>query len=273
MSHRINRDLYKALESSALIQKVATGETISVGGLQLGVVRDFGAGTFGLPTLDADSGRGCILLIVADGAQTWQNATPTTLLTLGSGEVGLLVSIGSTSPYWRAINIDGSLSDDLTTVLGTHGVTIATAAGAIENSETSETTIEGTILELQNLEIVMPFTKFTTTAAASPLTASAGNLTGARHVFFQVTTDGAFGLTQRTATQMFGDITGCYVGFSFLLTVVNRGDNTLTITAGGGVTTTGELTLATLVTRTYVCTFTSATAMTMVSVSKGTIET
>jgi hypothetical protein len=106
------------------------------------------------------------------------------------------------------------------------------------------------------------------------VTPAAGILTGARHVYYEITTDGAFSLVTRTATQLYGDLVGAaFVGMSFVLTVVNRGNNTVTITAGGGITATGELTLATLTTRTYVITFTSATAATMVSVDKGTIET
>ncbi len=133
-----------------------------------------------------------------------------------------------------------------------------------------------TAVSIQGLHISnmcsLPYSKFTTTAAASPLTASAGDLTGAAHVVFQVTTNGAFALTTRTATQMFGDIPNAQIGMSFLLTVVSQGDDTVTVTAGTGVTITGTATVATKVTRTFVCTFTSATAITLQSVSKGTIE-
>jgi hypothetical protein len=123
-------------------------------------------------------------------------------------------------------------------------------------------------------QCTLPNAKYTTTAAASPLTAAAGDLTGANHVFFEITTDGAFGLTTRTATQMFGDIPNCHIGYTYLLTIVNRGNNTVTITAGSNVTiTASENTIATLVTRTYLVNFTSATACTFTSLSKGTIET
>lgn len=118
----------------------------------------------------------------------------------------------------------------------------------------------------------LPYSKFTTTAAASPLVASAGDLTGAAHVVFQVTTNGAFTLTTRTATLMFGDIPNAQIGMSFLLTVVSQGDNTVTVDPGSGVTITGTATVATKTTRTFVATFTSATALTLQSVSKGTIE-
>jgi len=119
----------------------------------------------------------------------------------------------------------------------------------------------------------LPVAKFATTAAASPLTAAAGDLTGAQHVFFEITTDGAFGLTTRTAVEMFADTPNAQVGQTYLLTVVNKGNNTVTITGGTDVTITATATLATLVTRTYVVTFATATTITMQDVIKGTIET
>ncbi len=123
-------------------------------------------------------------------------------------------------------------------------------------------------------QATLPNGQYNTTAAASPVTPAAGILTGANNVFYEITTDGAFGITTRTATQLFGDIPNCHVGFTYLLTIVNRGNNTVTITDGGSVTiTASENTLATLVTRTYLVRFTSATACTWTSLSKGTIET
>lgn len=119
----------------------------------------------------------------------------------------------------------------------------------------------------------LPVTKFTTSAAASPVTLAAGAITGAEHVYWQNTTDGAVTVNTRTAAQMYGDIPNAHIGMSFKLTIVNRGDNTVTLSAGANVTVTGETTIATTTTRTYVCTFTSATAMTAVSVDKGAIET
>lgn len=114
--------------------------------------------------------------------------------------------------------------------------------------------------------------KFTTSAAASPLTNAAGDLTGAGHVVFQNTTNGAFALTTRTAAQMFADDPNAYVGKSWFVTIVSQGDNTVTITGGTGVTITGTATVATKVTRTFVCTFTSPTAMTMTAFMRGSIE-
>ncbi len=118
----------------------------------------------------------------------------------------------------------------------------------------------------------LPQSKFTTTAGASPITAAAGDLTGAEHVVFRVTTAGAFGLTTRTAAEMFADTPNAQIGTAWLLTIVSQGNNTVTVTGGSNVTITGTATIATKVSRTFVCTFTSATALTMQGVDKGTIE-
>lgn len=120
----------------------------------------------------------------------------------------------------------------------------------------------------------LPATQFTTIATDTTITAAAGALTGAAHVFYQTTAAGAGGiaLTTRTATQMFADTPNAQIGMSFLLTVVSQGGGTVTVTAGTGVTITGTATVATKTTRTFVCTFTSATAITLQSVNVGAIE-
>lgn len=119
----------------------------------------------------------------------------------------------------------------------------------------------------------LPTAKYNTSSTVTSEIPAAGKLTGARHVYYENTADGAKEITTRTATELFGDVSGAFVGMTFLLTIVNRGNNTVTLTGGDDVTVSGEATIATLVTRTYVCTFNSATTLTMVSVNKGTIET
>ena len=120
----------------------------------------------------------------------------------------------------------------------------------------------------------LPPGKFTTIATDTTILAAASTLSGAHHTVYRTTAAGAGGiaLTTRTATQMFADIPKCYVGFSYLLTIVSQGGGTVTLTAGTGVTLAGTATVATKVTRTFVCTFTSATALTIQSVSTGAIE-
>jgi hypothetical protein len=111
----------------------------------------------------------------------------------------------------------------------------------------------------------LPNTKMTTRSAGSE-TAGAGHLTGARLVHWQNTANGAVTLTTRTATQMFGDITGAYVGLTWTLHIASRGDNTVTLQGGSNVTTSGTLTVATGTTKMFFCTFTSATAATITPV-------
>lgn len=104
-------------------------------------------------------------------------------------------------------------------------------------------------------------------------TAAAGEVTGARHVTLELENDSAYAYTTRTAAQMAADIGAAFfVGMSFMLLVVNSGNNTVTMTAGTGVTIVETATLATLTTRLFYCTFTSASALSMTSVSVGSIE-
>ena len=117
----------------------------------------------------------------------------------------------------------------------------------------------------------LPVAQFTTTAAASPVTAAAGDLTGSAHTTFRVETNGAFALTTRTATQMFGDITNCQIGTRYMLTVISQGDDTITITPGTGVTI-DTATVATKVARTYFVNFNSATTCVWTTIGKSTVE-
>lgn len=109
------------------------------------------------------------------------------------------------------------------------------------------------------------------TTALSNATLTAGLLTGAGEVYLQTTANGANSLTTRTATQMFGDTPGASVGGSYRLRIVNRGNNTVTLTAGSGVSTSGTMTIATNTWRDFVVTFNTATTMTIQDVGAGTI--
>lgn len=119
--------------------------------------------------------------------------------------------------------------------------------------------------------VCLPPTKHTIDSTGTQ-TADAGDLTGANHVYWENTANGAVALTTRTAAEMFGDIPNCQIGFAYMLTVVANGDNTVTFTAGANVTITGTATVATNTTRTFVITFTSASACTAKVVNKGTVE-
>ena len=115
----------------------------------------------------------------------------------------------------------------------------------------------------------LPYSKYTTDATGVQ-TVPVGLLTGASHVVAQNTANGAFAWTTRTATQMFADTPNARVADAYYLRITNTGNNTLTITAGSGVTLTGTATLATNTTRDFVVTFTSATALVMQQVGAAT---
>lgn len=105
------------------------------------------------------------------------------------------------------------------------------------------------------------------TAALQATTFAAGQLTGAKYTAFDNTGTTPGTMTTRTATQMFADLPGAVVGQSYVLAIRNSSGsaNTLTLAAGTGVTLTGTMTVAQTVTRTFIVTFTSATAVTIQS--------
>ena len=119
---------------------------------------------------------------------------------------------------------------------------------------------------------VVPAAKFTTNALTGAGTAAAGDLTGAATCYFQTTgtTPGTY--TTRTATLMYADDPDAYIGKTWTILVNNTSANTLTVSGGTGVTITGTATVAQNITRTYMATFTSATALTMQIVSVGSVS-
>lgn len=121
----------------------------------------------------------------------------------------------------------------------------------------------------------LPPAKFTTIATDTTIAGSAGDITGADFVVYRTTAAGAGGIayTTRTGAQLFADIPNAQIGFSYMLMVVSQGGGTVTISAGdGNVTLVGTMTIATKTTRLFVVTITAANALTIQSVSKGTIE-
>lgn len=117
-----------------------------------------------------------------------------------------------------------------------------------------------------------PNAKYVTSAATTTATPAAADWSGARHVYWENTADGALGVTAPALATIISGLSGIiYDGYSWLLTIVNRGNNTATITASE-YDVGGELTIATLTTRTYVMRYFNG-ALFMTSVNKGTIET
>ena len=113
-------------------------------------------------------------------------------------------------------------------------------------------------------------TKLVTTSA-SGATLSAGDITGADDIVLSTTANGANALTTRTGTQMFIDTPNARSGQSWRLRILQTGDNTVTLTAGSGVTLTGTMTIATNTWRDFICTFNTPIATTIVSVGTGTV--
>lgn len=147
-------------------------------------------------------------------------------------------------------------------------VGIAALASIVGLALAADLTVDGTLRLGPSGIVSSPLAdaKYTT-GALQAATFAAGDLTGARVVTYDNTGTTPAALTTRTATQMFADIPGAYVGMSYILLIRNSSGsaNTATLTAGTGVTATGTMTIAQNVTRFFVVTFTSATAVTIQS--------
>ncbi len=113
--------------------------------------------------------------------------------------------------------------------------------------------------------------KFSTGTTTTTFTA--GQLSGAANVSYASTAATPGSITTRTATQMFADDPYARVGGGYILRVSNAsaGAAVLTILAGAGVTITGTATVADTICRTYLVTYTSATALVMQNITSGSI--
>jgi hypothetical protein len=98
-----------------------------------------------------------------------------------------------------------------------------------------------------------------TTDATGSQTIPAGEMTGAAHVVLRNTANGVVAWTTRTAAQLFADAGNVQPGDSYILSVRNEGNGTVTFTGGTNVTFTGAATVATVTTALFVVTFTDAT--------------
>jgi hypothetical protein len=106
-------------------------------------------------------------------------------------------------------------------------------------------------------------------------TLTAGLMTGGRSVFLNTTANGANALTTRTATQLVTDLTNLIgfvppVGYSWDFEIQNTGNNTVTLTAGSGVTINGTATVVTNTNRSFVCTVTGPGTITVQNVASRT---
>jgi hypothetical protein len=217
-----------------------------------GAVAELAAGTYTIPTL-TDSGQ--------DFFYFWVKASGTLTIT-GAGsmvanDVALIVLDASNG--WSMMNVNATSQAT--------GINIADVA-----EKTPATNVETAFAQLFGR---LPAKK-TANATTTTVTPAAGALTGANHVFYQNNADGALTVTTRTAEELTNDDTFIYAGYKYLLTIVNTGDNTVTLVGGTGVTLgAGTNTVATATTRTYlveVVGIAGAGEMTITSINKGTLE-
>lgn len=228
--------------------------------------------TVGAGTLTAAGIVGGVIL------RTGSTAAYTDTTATGA-EIDAVFSYGGITGSSWILKIRNAVAFPETIAAGASGVTLAGNLIVPPNS-VGEFLVERTAAETYTItglgsypQCNLPVAQFNTTAAASPVTPAAGILTGANHVYYAVTTAGAFGITTRTAAELFGDIPNCHIGFKFLLTIISDGNDTVTITPGSNVTIPGDPdTAATNTTKTFLCTFTSATALTMQVVDMGVID-
>lgn len=215
------------------------------------------AGTAALASLDMEGSQFNVLTLSGQGAVTKTTRTA--------------AQIQANVPNWKVgqtylLRVVNNNTDTLTFTGGSNVTMTSTVpAGYYADyivSFATATTVTATQIS-KAPSATLPYAKFTT-SAASGATATAGDITGAAFVNLTLTANGANAYTTRTATQMFGDITGAYVGMSYMLRIRSSGDNTVTLTApgAGGVTITGTATIATTTARLFCVTFTSATAVT-----------
>ena len=118
---------------------------------------------------------------------------------------------------------------------------------------------------------IWPAAKYTKNTTAGATTAAVGDITGADYVVAEYSAIGTAALTLRTAAQMIADA-GLQNGDTWVVQFVNtHGTLTYTITTSAGNTLTGTMTVAAGATRTCIAKVTGDGAITLQSVSIGTI--
>lgn len=262
--HNQNYDIYTFYgQESANLADPGAGGTIKPEGMWGGRVVLESSGTRFLPD-NIPAGIAVYVQATAGGA-TIQSKAFVTLATMADGDTTLFVSTGPTT--WAAVALKQSGA----------AATVTASSVTYSNPDVEVSTVGQALDFVIDYSLVKPAT-YATSATATSVTPAAGVLTAAAHVFWENTANGALSLTPRTAALLYADHAATYqqfpaANYEYLLTIVNRGDNTITMQTADGLTYVGETTIATLTTRTYVVKFVSPTAATMTSVNKGTIET
>ena len=162
------------------------------------------------------------------------------------------------------------------TIAGGSNVTVAATVGPgawvkILLTKATATTYTGLVVSAGANYGSLPL--FQQSTGTTTTTFTAGELTGAQDTTYVSTATTPGSIATRTATQMFGDIPNAFIGMTWKVRICNQSGsaNSLTLTAGSGVTLSGKTTY--VITEfgfaDFICTFTSATAMTMVFAGAG----
>jgi len=92
-----HRQLFAAISAGYnVLPDPGTGATINIQNMTGAIVRGWGAGTYKLPLVSADM-IGTELIVIADAAQTWQQADATDVVTVGTGAVLRFVARSTTT--------------------------------------------------------------------------------------------------------------------------------------------------------------------------------
>jgi hypothetical protein len=236
----------------SILENVTAYDLTIKGGLRMGSVQQTLGADFIVPPSASQ-------IYNLDAGGSTRNITLPSI-TNGVAPDGRVVTINNVGTSGNLV-VKADASDGgatLTTLQPGLGATFT--ARAATNTWVTSSTIGGAGSALN-----LPYSQTVTNNASGATTAAVGDLTGAEECVLKVTAVGAANYTTRTAAQMFADIPGCYVGFSWMIFVKNTNAGTTTIVGGTGVTITGTATVAQNTTRILQATFTGASALALES--------
>lgn len=255
-------------QPTAALQQVTTQDVanLSAGGSTstlITALNTVGAGTitaagiYGKITARGGTQSGAAFTDTTDTAANIIAALPT----------GAVVGTAFKYTYENTTNAAATLTGG--TGVTVSGVTVVPAGQWAEflvtYSAANTITMVGYEMGANSSELPAQFVTNTTTT-----TFAAGQLTGSEFQVYANTGNTPGTITTRTAAQMIADIPNASVGLSWVLRIYHGGTGTLTVAAGTNVTLTGTATIATTTFRDFLCTITSATAITMQNIGSGT---
>lgn len=273
--------------SAEFLVTIATGTTVTVQGLgvfgnesvPVVVATSYASGT-GTAAAGAMTGAGLVVLTTSGQTAAITLTTRTAALliadhpnsALGQTWVVRIVNANYLAPTTAAAG------GAPVTLVGGTGVNSAGTIGVIpqqcyadyEFNYSAASTITVTQIGGGSGVGALPIAQFVTDTGATTETFAAGVWTGAQNCNIRLSGGSSYTATTRTATQMFGDTPGAFVGMTWLTTVTNVNSGVVTIGKGTSVTCADTLTLASSTTRTFLNVFTSVSQSTMFVVGTGT---